>query len=100
MYWLSVTLCIKYYETIKSQWWRKNLSYRPNEAKLRTLPGTTGNFVPHESEAIPEEEGNKREWLQQHFSDLNPAVLEEHSPWIFLPAEFSNFFFPVPRNAA
>lgn len=58
-----------------------------------------GKFSPRESEAIPGEEGTKKEWLQQHFPDLNPAVLEEHSPWIFLPEDFFNVF-SVPRNAA
>lgn len=32
---LFVILCLKYYETIKSQWGMKNLSWLPNKAKLR-----------------------------------------------------------------
>lgn len=32
---LFIILCLKYYETIKSQWGMKNLSWLPNKAKLR-----------------------------------------------------------------
>lgn len=41
-----------------------------------------------DSEAIAEEGGNKR---------MTPAVLEESSPWIFLPADFFNFFFRAQK---
>lgn len=51
-----------------------------------------------DSEAIEEEGGNKT-MTPAAFSRLTPAVLEESSPWIFLPADFFNFF-SEPRNVA
>lgn len=49
-----------------------------------------------DSEAIEEEGGNKT-MTPAAFSRLTPAVLEESSPWIFLPADFFNFFFRAQK---